>query len=347
MIELRPQLNAKNLLSRVTSLEIFERYCENLRAPGEKFRDRSDDKDPSCIVDMWKGDYLYKDFGKPGSFRAIPYVAHKFNESFYEALKRINRDFRLGLGTDEEVGNPSETPLKSILKPNENLIMNRVKSSQIVEIKIKRRQVEKRDIDYWGAFGWTEELLRAARIYPISHYWITNPRKGIFNYRVKVSPTQLVYSFDYYFHNSVFRRKLYFPGEEIRFISNVDHTVVQGYPLLPRSGDILVITSSMKDCGPFWRLGYPAVAPNSEHELFYEAFVQKLKSRFKRIVIWFDNDMSGIKSAKHFARRYDLEYTHTPDESEKDPSDFVYKYGLEEFSKLVQTSLDNTKKVFK
>jgi len=343
MFTIRPDLTKKNIFKRISSLDIFERYCDNFKKPGVKFRARNDDSQPSCIIDYWNGDLLYKDFGVPGSYRAVDYVAFKHNESFFDALKRINEDFQLGLGNDLDVTH-SVKPKQSA----SHLIPNREYSNKVPSIiKIKRRTLEQRDIDYWGSYGWTPDLLELARIYPISHFWITNPRKGVYNHKTKVNPDELAYSFDYYSHEDVFRRKLYFPGGDIKFLSNVDYTVVQGYPALPRFGDILIVTSSLKDCGPFWRLGYPAIAPNTENEFFYEAYVEKLNSRFKRIVIWFDNDGPGIKNAKSFASYYNLEYIYNPPESAKDPSDYVYYKGLEEFSRLVSSQLTQTKKVFK
>lgn len=353
MIHLRPPLTTRNVLSRVNSLEIFEKYCDNFEQLNKKFKDRPDDKDASAVITFWGGDYLYKDFGKVGSYRAIAYVAYKHSESYIEALRRVNQDFRLGLGTDIDIGGPSEVTPKPVSQSNLNLLTNVTnKERKPSIIKVKRQVVTRRDTEYWGNYGWTPKLLEAGRIFPISHYWITNPRKGTVNSRVKIAEEQLAYTFDYYLHEGVFRRKLYFPGEELRFISNVDYTIVQGYPMLPRTGDILFVTSSLKDCGPFWRLGYSAIAPNSENEFFYETFVNKLKSRFKRIIIWFDNDYSkkenqGIKFAKHFAARYDLEYTYNPDSTAKDPSDFVYHFGIEEFGKLLQHNLSNTLKVLK
>ena len=346
MITIRPELTTKNVLARVDSLDIFKRYCSGFSHLDKKFKDRPDDSKPSAVITFWNGDYLFKDFGSTGSYRAVPYVAYKLGISYVSALKLINKDFQLGLGNDEESNTLLEVPPKPIIKNVDSNLLTTRKCP--VGIKVKRRAVVAKDIEFWENFGWTKRLLEAGRIFPITHFWITNPRKELFNYKIKVDEHKLAYTFDYYFHEGIFRRKLYFPGEEDnKFLSNADYTVVQGYPTLPRTGDILIVTSSLKDCGPFWRLGYPTIAPNSENEFFYETFVNKLKSRFRRIVIWFDNDSAGIKHGKEFAGFYDLEYICNPEDTAKDPSDYVYKYGIEEFKKLVLHSLAKTLKIFK
>ncbi len=339
MISIRPELTTKNILARVDSLDIFQRYCIHFKKVDKKFRDRPDDKNPSSVITFWNGDYLFKDFGRTGSYRAIPYVAYSLGISYVEALKVINKEFQLGLGKQIDLGDLPE--VKPRLESNKlNLQTDREVTT---EIRVKRRAVGNSDLEFWENFGWTPRLLEAGRIYPITHFWLTNPRKELFNYKIKIDENKLAYTFDYYFHKGVFRRKLYFPGEEIRFLSNVDYTVVQGYPTLPKTGNLLFVTSSLKDCGPFWRLGYPAIAPNTEQEFFYNTFVNKLKSRFDNIIIWFDNDETGISCARKYADEYNLTYIHNPENTAKDPSDFVYKYGLEEFQKLAEDTLAKIK----
>ena len=110
-------------------------------------------------------------------------------------------------------------------------------------------------------------------------------------------------------------------------------------------GDILFITSSLKDCGEFWLLGYNAIAPNNEETLFPESYIEKLKLRWKRIILWFDNDFTkkdntGVRNAKKFSEKYGFEYYYTPDYSEKDPSDYVKTFGINNFKTLVDTYLN-------
>lgn len=333
LFKLGPDLTKENVLARVSPYDIYKFYCENFKAIGVKFRVRPDDSKPSCLIDYYKGELIYKDFGIRGSYRAIDYVSYKFGVDHRKALEIINRDFQLGLGS---TFNGITTHVKEPIRKAEsasNLISTK---EDPVTIKIKRKEWTTRDLNYWFSYGWNLDLLNKAKIYPISHFWLTNKRKGLEDFKVIVKPEDLAYSYDYYYHEGVFRRKLYFPvDDKYRFISNVDYTIVQGYPLLPKSGNLLFVTSSMKDIGPFVSLGYNAIAPNSESDFFYPEYVAKIKSRWKNIVIWFDNDEPGKEWAEHFASVYGLVWKCNPPDSPKDPSDYVKEFGIDKFKQLI------------
>jgi len=148
---------------------------------------------------------------------------------------------------------------------------------------------------------------------------------------------------DYYWYDGIFRRKLYFPQAKGRgrFVSNVNNTIVQGWTLLPKNGsNKLFITKSYKDILIFNLLGYWAIAPNSEHSFIPEKVMKKLETRFPNRYIWFDNDQGGIRGAQSFAEKFNLSLTHNPIGEPKDPSDYVKKYSLQDFDKLVTQFLD-------
>jgi hypothetical protein len=327
-MEMRPDLNTENVLMRITSYDIFRRYCENFTSPEAKFCStfRSDPK-PSCIIGIVGGDLLYKDFGETGSYRAIPYVARKFGVSYRDALQIINEDFSLGLGTSTK----ALTPISHEAEQFQKKIKENVRKETI--LKVKYKDFSAKDLSYWGQYYWTLEMLKSVDIKPISHFWIDNERN---NFRM-FTPWGLTYTMDYYYHKGVFRRKIYQPfNKEMKFLSNIDETIVQGYKRLDKTGDMLVITSSLKDCGIFWRLGINAVAPNSESTFLPSEFLAKYMRRYKRVIIWFDNDYQkegnpGVTNAKKFAEIYGIDYFHTPDNTEKDPSDFAKAYGLTAF----------------
>ena len=87
-----------------------------------------------------------------------------------------------------------------------------------------------------------------------------------------------------------------------------------------------------------------AVAPNNEGAFIPEAWFEKAKKRWKRIVLWYDNDWdkkenSGVLNAQKYSNKYNIPYFHNPDKEPKDPSDFAKKYNLEEFKNLIFSKL--------
>lgn len=327
-------LTKENVAKRVSSYAIFRRYCTRFESLGVKFNSEfRKDPVPSCHIVMWKGDLLYKDFGDKGGIRAFDYVAKKFDTDLYGALRIINRDFNLGLGTSRE--DYGDSPI--VENPVIDLEAYEKKHPTVIEIKPRRWT--KADAAYWSRYGIPSRLLKYHNIKSISHYRVT---KNDYSYSVANNDYKLAYSIDYYWNEGIFRRKLYFPQLKGRgrFISNVDETIVQGWTLLPKQGNILFITKSYKDILIFNLLGYWAIAPNNEMSYIPEKVMDKLKERFKNIYVWFDNDEGGMEGAQQFASKFDLKATHNPLGEPKDPSDYVEKYGLKSFDLLVTKFLD-------
>jgi hypothetical protein len=328
-------LTKENILKKLDSYQLFKAYCHNFSAIDRMFKSEfRKDKRPSCHVIMWEGDLLYKDFGERG-YRAIDYIARKFNTDFNGALSIINRDFNLGLGSG------STEKAKFVIQPTTSFSVNQFERQPTV-IDVNPRRWTNADRKYWKQYEIPPLLLKYNKIYSIDAYRIDSKYQDNVFYRIAYN--QLAYTIDYYWYDGIFRRKLYFPQTKgkFRFISNVNNTIVQGWTLLPKNGsNILFITKSYKDILTFNLLGYWAIAPNSEHSFIPEQVMEKLKKRFNNIYVWFDNDEGGISGGQQFADRFKLPFTHNPIGKPKDPSDFVKQYSSKEFDKLVTQFLKN------
>ena len=178
-------------------------------------------------------------------------------------------------------------------------------------------------------------MLVKAKTIPIEYFWIDND-KG----RRCIKASKLAYSYDYYFHNGVFRRKIYQPKSKLKWVSNVDDTTVQLIDVMPKYGDILFITSSKKDAGVFWRININGwfkdkiihgVAPNSENSFVLSEWFDKIKVRWKHIIIWYDEDEAGLKNAKLFSELYGIKYFTTKNKKVKDPFAYSNQFGIYQF----------------
>jgi len=323
-------ISVNELYEKIHPYDIFKHYCTNwLHVNYEINKNfladpdlRPGDHDPSARITISeRGTMYYIDYAENEPLKAADFVAKKFNLHLADAVNKIYNE----LNSDNK-SSIKLTPNKEIKK-----VVNSNKHSAKV-IKIKSRDWTEKDLNYWKQFGWSKELLVKANICPISKFWV-NGRKYIV--------TTPAYSFNYYFHEDIFRRKIYFPFKTYnRFVSNIDNTVVQGWHMLPKEGgDLLVITKAFKDVGTFYNAGVYSCATNNETSFFPEPVVNKLKSRWKNIFLWWDNDKEGIKSGDKYADKYNLTFVHTPENSSKDPSDFFKDFGRESFIKLLKTKI--------
>ena len=358
MIKGRPILSKEIILSKITTEDIFREYCSPFNKIGEHFSSElRDDKNPSCSIDWIRGDLLYADFGEGLKIRAIDYVMHKFGLTYWDALEKIYNDFKLENANDKfsnfHINN------RSISSVNKNYAVVNRKQPTIIRIKKRVDTTQKiiyrpTDLSYWEDFYWTEWMLRESKTWAISHFFLNNYKT---NYEDKVYTVgnERAFAYDYYWHDGTMRRKLYFPDrKENKWISNVDDTIVQLVDVAPKTGDILFITSSKKDAGIFWRMQLESmfpdlivhgVAPNSESAFVPAKWLSKMKTRWKRIIIWYDNDWKskdnpGVRHAKKFSEMYGLEYYYNPDNTPKDPSDFSKENSLLDFRNLVDIKLN-------
>lgn len=72
----------------------------------------------------------------------------------------------------------------------------------------------------------------------------------------------------------------------MRFLTNWKSSQIQGARQLPKDGDdLLIIQKSMKDVMCMYELGIIAIAPNSENLFLNDIQLEKVKNKFKRIIV--------------------------------------------------------------
>ena len=277
-----------------------------------------DDPNPSARLYYYKGRIWYNDFVV--SMTLSDLIMKINNWSYTEFLAHLKADFLSTPITTRKV--------KKLVKTSSNdTILN-----------VKYRDWEQHDLDYWGQGGITKEWLEFANIFPISHYFLYN--------RTNIAH-KWAYTYDCYWHREIYRRKVYQPLTEDKskkWISNIDKTVVTGWETVPKQGGDLIITaSSYKDAGviqcnltePNSRKMLPSFAPNTESSFLSEIIIPKIKSRFKRWIVWFDTDLAGRRNAERYRQVYGCEPIFIPEKFKvKDPFEYRNVYGKKDFYKL-------------
>jgi hypothetical protein len=320
------ELNKENILKKIDSFNLFKYYCPGFHHFGKKFRSPlrpGEDKTPSASIIFYHGDLLFKDFGDDHSYRAIPYVIKYLGLSYRETLQKINCDFQLGLGG--QYINYNEPIIRETLPEDQKI------ERDVFNIKIKRRTWNDEDYDlWWNKYKISQSTLEKFNVCPISNFAIND-------YFYFAEP--LAYSYNYYWENKVFRRKIYQPFSINKWYNN-GGLVVQGEGMLPRSGDLLIITSSLKDVMALYEMGYVAIAPTSEKTFVPEKYFYKQHGRFSRILLFMNSDSSGMEANIKLSEKWKLDYIYIPLQYKiKDISDFVDFKSQEEAKHLLKTLL--------
>lgn len=302
------------ILSRIDELSIFQRYLGNIKLKQAYCSPLRKDNNPSFnLFQNKEGSIMYKDHATGESGDVFKFLRLLWNCNVKEVYKRIINDL------------PSDTP--AIQRKR------RVAYSEDVEIAIKRRYFCPIDACYWDRFLIKKETLYMYKVYPISYY----TSNGI---------KQLEWTDDdpMYAYKVNDKFKIYRPltkHKEWKWRGNLSNNNIFGYEQLPKKGNLLIITKSLKDVMVLYELGYTSVAPASESTEIPKETMEELSSRFNRVILFFDNDTAGIKYSTKVSKEYNLQRIQIdPSEAIKDISDFIESRGFEDTKKYMEYLLD-------
>lgn len=319
----------KNSVLNIPDIEnrVFSFYIPEFRQGNRLFKSVfRDEKDASSNIVKYNNTLFYKDFGEEKAMNIISFVMRLKCCDSNTALSHINDDLGLGFHSSGCTKRVTTMPLGLATD-----------GSVVTVLKIKKRSFNDEDIKYWGQYNITIEHLKEYNIHAISHFEITKGGKSNV-----ILADKLAYSFDYYVNEGVFRRKIYQPKSKIKWISNIDNTVVQGIKNIPINGQRIVISKGMKDT-IVWNkvLGIPSVSANSEAAFIPDIVIEKLRKRFNEVYINFDNDKTGLRQSSKYATKYNLKIVEIPKIiGVKDISDLV-KYNFNLACELKNNVLNN------
>ncbi len=309
-------LTKEQILEKISEEDIFRYYVPHLVEFGKNFKSELyADTKPSCSIKRFTNGLLYKDFGTGDVYDCFAYVQAKFNCNFQECLKIIACDFNL-------IKVSTYIPTNVVFG-----IPNKEKVTIVeTEIKIRSHKFEKKDFVYWNSYGVTNEFLALDKIKAISYYWINGNRFKAEDYA-------------YAYIGGNYKYKIYQPFSQYKWFNNLNK-VILGYDILPETGDLLILSKSFKDVGCLHGFGYSAIDIGSETGNISQLTLDYLKERFKKIVIFFDNDATGLTMAKKRSEEWNLSYTYIPVDEEKDISDYYKANGKDKTFELLKRLLN-------
>ena len=320
----QPKITKELILSRFSEEQLMEYY---LHLPVKKGLFRSPlrrDKQPTCSFYRNKsGTLIFKDFATGQHLNIFDVVQSIFRCGYFESLRIIANDF--GIVRDNTLHkNPGKINLNPI----------KIKDKEISKIQIEVQEFTDSELKWWGKYGISKDILKHFDVYSCKHVFL--------NDQLFAKSQQHCPIFGYYGkkYQGLELWRCYFPKRtSFRFITNWPSKKIQGYDQLPKKGKLLVITKSMKDSMCLYSCGITACAPNSENLFISDKVLEDLKSRFKNIVVLYDNDRPGLYNMAKIRREHpELTYVFIPKRyGSKDISDFYKDHGRKETLNLIKT----------
>ena len=297
-------LTIEYILSKVSEYDIYASYIGQFK-PGliynSPFRK---DTNPSFGIFLSKrtGKLLFKDHGSGVCGDVIKFVREITGISNYnDVLQEIVRKLKI----------TNKTVLKST-KP--------IESKETI-IGIVRQAFTEIDKNYWGSYHITMPTLEKFNVHSIKYYLCNGIVKGIYK------DENPMYAYKVYNNFKIYRPL----GDKFtKWRNNLTDIDVQGYAQLPKKGNLLIITKSLKDVMVLHEMGYNAVSPSSESTFIPDIVLNDLKKRFKTILICFDRDVPGVQNMRKVSLKTGLKgfLVHKSFKA-KDISDAVKTNGFE------------------
>ena len=320
--KLEPKITKEFLLSKNSEETYMSTY---LRVPikrGLFCSPLRKDNRPTCsFCHSKKGELMFHDFGTGFHENFVGIVMEIHKCSYQEALNIIAEDF----------GYISKAEDRPAVKIKVSDVKLEEKTETLIQIKPKA--FSEQELKWWKGFGVTEKTLKKYKVFSCDSIFLNG------DYFSSSSPRVPIYGYYCGKKNGQELWRIYFPSKRsFRFLSNVGKSYIQGAKQLPKTGDILLITKSQKDVMLAYELGIPAIAPCSEVLFLTKNQLDRLRLRFKRIIVIYDNDLAGISGLKKIRKLYpDLDYFFIPLKyGAKDFSDLVKKYGIEKTKEFIE-----------
>ena len=224
----------------------------------------------------------YIDFSTRDSGTIFTLLKNMWNLDYPEVFKRICQDF-------------SKFNSKATVIKSSKCDVTSQGSSSNIDMKCKVREWKDYDLEYWASYGITLPWLKYANVYPISHKIIVKDGR------------EFVFGADKYayayveFKEGKTTLKIYQPFNKrgFKWANKHDRSVISLWTKVPKTGDKIVVCSSLKDALCLWaNTSIPAIAIQGEGYGISDTAINELKRRYKEVYILLDNDEAGLRDGE-------------------------------------------------
>lgn len=312
-------MTREDILSRATELDIYEAYLGKIKVGQIYNSPLRKDENPSFGLFYSKrtGQLLFKDLATGDCGNVFKFVG------MYTGLKStaINKDIIAKLNLTNNTCFVSSKP--------------KIKSHEC-EISVVRQPFSDKDLAYWLQFGITHDTLIKYNVSPITYYL----NNGIVKW--KYEEDNPIYAYKVYNHFKIYRPLSKTKKDKWRNSLTIDD--IQGYKQLPKSGEVCIITKSLKDVMCLYEMGIPAISPSCETTFISDIALERILKRFKRVYICFDRDPTGVRNMRLQSLKTRLRgiLVHKRFKA-KDISDAVKKNGFETIKTWLYETLEKEK----
>lgn len=282
-------LSKKSILNSIDDYSIYSYYIGEELELRTKYSSplRHGDNDPSFSLyySKYKDDViLFKDSALNKFGHVFDFLEEYLKITSREVLLQINSDFGLGLDGDD-VGE---------FKPH--LVKSKPVKKHPTKIEINKQKPTKEFLAYWNEL----EISQTTR----NKFYCRCVRVMYFksDYVTTIIPKILTISYEILGTYKIYQP---FADKKFKFRNNYLDTYIEGALQLSFTTDFCIITKSTKEIMfMFEHFGWEAVAGKSETTMISAHFMSVLKSKYKKVFVWLDNDEAGRTAQAKYLELY-------------------------------------------
>jgi hypothetical protein len=339
-------ITKEEILSKISPTTIIKEFFPEPVIIGKSYKNPyRKDNNPGChFLVNYSNELIFRDWSLNKNYDCFEIVKQHLLKNtgqdfpFYEILRYLDNHFKLNIEPTpnmnfleekyQHIKDLSTGNLKNLINYPMTISEELLNKRKEYDRTFKFRPLNQQDISYFEEYGINlvvlEKRVKPIYLESIDNVIIYNKQGALLN--------------KYYYQDGD-HWQTYLPNasdKQQRFKTNVKNHHLFGLSFLPEFGDLVIITSSYKDVMLYETLGIPAVCRIGESNIINEDDLYDLLLRFKRIILNYNNDITGITNANILKEKYPfLELYFTPVEEvlEKDPTDYVRRYGIKSFVK--------------
>lgn len=340
-------LTKEEIIKRVSQEEIYEIVTDYLpQADKYVCSPIRDDKNKGAYYEWVKGILYFKDFADP--IRRIrdcfQFIMEEFNLNYNGALEYVNNYFQLGLGSAGDV-KPVLYSIGNFSSRHKNTLNNdrsKKEEFEIRDIITKSRTFTDLDRVFWyERYGIRKQHLIEDNVFPTLWYKFYSSKKKQW---LVIRPQDICYTLNEFDDGYKKIYRPFAPTSNSKWLTNCTENQV-GFINKPLFSDKrLWITKAYKCCRVLHNQNLNSRWFQSETMFPKDEILIKLCNQFDDIVIWYDNDKTGIEGGKKLKNKI-LELI--PNKKVKgiiypknnlgikDPSDLRHKKGEKELQTFI------------